>query len=218
VKPSDAIEDMLVVQMAWTHARLAKLSALAVDQTQVKNVQVVNDACNRAANTFRRQMLALSEYRRPPQLAGFVAIEQADVANQQVVQNVQAGRASENQKGLIASNEQGSAAPALPPVAERAEVPAGGGDEEQAVAAELRPQDGRREGAVEAERDEARERSAGSRAAWRELNAALRTLAQHDHARRDLLNTSLDDGGRVPDGIWVPRIAAELRLSHPSSE
>ena len=61
VQPRDAIEEMLVVQMAWTHARLARLSAIAHNQEQRGNVQVVHDACDRAANTFRRQMLTLAE-------------------------------------------------------------------------------------------------------------------------------------------------------------
>ena len=80
VQPRDAVEETLLVQLAWTHARLGRLSRLAADQTATANVRVVNDACDRAANSFRRMMLALAEYRRPPQPRGFVAIKQANVA------------------------------------------------------------------------------------------------------------------------------------------
>ena len=144
VQPRDALEEMTLVQLAWLHARIAKLSVLAIEQTQTSNVRVVNDACDRAANTFRRMMLALAEYRRPRQAAGFVAIKQANVANQQVVQNV------ENQTVArpdfpkpVASNEQGSAAPqALPAVSDGPGIATSVSAAEQAVAAQQRPQDG----------------------------------------------------------------------------
>ena len=148
VKPRDVLEEMLVVQMAWTHARLARLSSIACDQDQRANVQVVHDACDRAANTFRRQMLALIEYRRPAQPGHFVAIKQANLANQQVVQNV------ENQNA-ITSNEQGST-PALPAVTERLDLSAVNGAAKQTVAAEHRPQDSGGQGPIQAERNKAR--------------------------------------------------------------
>ncbi len=158
VQPRDAVEEMMLVQLAWLHARIAKLSVLAMDQSQTNNVRVVNDACDRAANTFRRMMLALAEYRRPPQTAGFVAIKQANVANQQVVQNVENQTvASPDFRKPVASNEQGSAPPpALPAVGDGAGIPAGIGRAEQAVAVQRRPQDGEGQGPIPAERDEAR--------------------------------------------------------------
>jgi hypothetical protein len=149
VQPRDALEEMLVVQMAWTHARLSRLSAIASDQERRANVQVVHDACDRAANTFRRQMLTLAEYRRPAPAGSFVAIKQANLANQQVVQNVEC-------PNRIASNEQGPAPAALPPVTKRFELSEDNGAAKQAVAAEHRPQDARGEGSIQAERDKAR--------------------------------------------------------------
>jgi hypothetical protein len=135
VKPRDALEEMLVVQMAWTHARLARLSAIAHNQEKRENLQAVQDACDHAANTFRRQMLALAEYRRPPQPGNFMAIRQANVANQQVVQNVEAQGpiSSPSPKKGGESNEQGSAraqTPALLPLAGGTEVPPGDSTEE----------------------------------------------------------------------------------------
>jgi hypothetical protein len=154
MQPRDAIEEMLVIQMAWAHARLARLTRLAADQTSTANVRVLNDACDRASNTFRRMVQALGDYRGPSQRT-FVAIKQANVANQQVVQNVENQNTSPDFKKPAASNEQGSAA-ALQPLVERAPIPAGDCPEKQAVAAEHRPQDGGGQGPVETERDAAR--------------------------------------------------------------
>ena len=82
----------------------------------------------------------------------FVSPNNDAVQEQQVVQNVE----SPNLQNESTSNEQGSARAALPPVADGIELPAGNGAEKQAVAAEHRPQDGSREGAIEDERAEAR--------------------------------------------------------------
>lgn len=150
VQPRDAVEEMLLVELAWTHARIATLSVMAVQQTQTVNVRVLNEACDRAANTFRRLMLALADYRRPRPAPSFVAIRQANLANQQVIHNAQE---TEFENGP-ASNEQGSA-PALPLVTERPEFPAGGRAKEQALAAQHRPQDRGGQGQLEAERAEA---------------------------------------------------------------
>lgn len=92
--------------MLFTHARLVHLSSLANKQTRVEWAAMMNAAADRAANTFRRQMLALAEYRRPSRRAGgdsFTAIGQANIAAQQVIQN--------NAPGIHekATNEQGLA-------------------------------------------------------------------------------------------------------------
>ena len=89
MKPRDPLEDMLVMQCLWAHGRVAHLSMLANQQTSVETSQQVNDSADKASNTFRRLMLALVEYRRPPKLGdNFTAIKQANIANQQVVQNI----------------------------------------------------------------------------------------------------------------------------------
>jgi hypothetical protein len=153
VQARDAVEEMLCVQMAWTHARLAKLSSLAIDQTSTKNVQVVHEACDRAANNYRRQMLALAEYRRPQRQDAFAVIKQANIANQQVVQNAE-NQVSENKN---TSNEQGSPPPAqLPSYEVGTGIPTSLHRENQPVAFEHWPQDGYRQGPLEAQRAEAR--------------------------------------------------------------
>ena len=152
VQPRDAVEEMLVLQMAWTHARLAVLSSVKSNQEAIGALRAINDACDRCAGTFRKLMLALSEHRRPAQV-GFVAIKQANVANQQVVQHVNQTIESPEFRKPIASNEQGSA---LPAVGEGAGILAGDGAAQPAVEAQHRPQNGGREGAIPVELDEAR--------------------------------------------------------------
>ena len=64
----------------------------------------INDSADKASNTFRRLMLALAEYRRPPRAGDtFSAIQQANIAGQQVVQNCK----SEKSKSENPTNEQG---------------------------------------------------------------------------------------------------------------
>jgi hypothetical protein len=91
---------MLVVQLVLTHARVLHLSDLANRQQGMEQIRTVHEYTDRASNTFRRLMLTLAEYRRPPSATSFTAIRQANIANQQVVQN------HEN-FGTKATNEQG---------------------------------------------------------------------------------------------------------------
>jgi hypothetical protein len=151
MKCNDPFEQMLVMQAIWTHTRLAHLSALANQQTDSDHIKVLNEACDRCANTFRRQMLGIAEYRRPPRTDAFVAIKQANVAQQQVIANGE----NQNSTKAIASNELGSAK-MLPAVAERVEFPSGVGLSQQAVAVEHRPEDEDGQGSRQDERDEAR--------------------------------------------------------------
>ena len=166
MKPRDVIEEMLIVQMAWTHARLARLSAVAMDQTQTQNVRVVNEAADRAANTFRRQMLALAEYRKPPRSDAFVAIKQANVAAQQVVQNLEIRitkmKPRQTNKGPSAAANDPTACPL-----EGLEIPAGVG-RDNGRGGGAADQRRRRARPIEDERDEARgAQGAKSRATWR---------------------------------------------------
>ena len=112
-KARDPVEEMLFSQMVLTYGRMVSLTASVDLQSNIKWATMMHEAADRAANTFRRQMLALAEYRRPPRTNSFTAIGQANIAQQQVVQNGN----SENEK---ATNEQGStgrpgAAKMLPP-------------------------------------------------------------------------------------------------------
>jgi len=141
ISPRDSVEQLLASQMLLTHMRVLHLNNLAQQQTLVKTVQVLNEAADRAANTFRRQVLSLAEYRRPPRQSNFTAIGQANIANQQVVQN---GK-TENQK---TTNEQGSGSgdgqntsAQLPLVSGGTGIPPIQRKEEQAMAEKQRTED-----------------------------------------------------------------------------
>lgn len=137
MKPRDPLEQMLIAQALWCHCRSARLSAIANEQTETANVRVVNDACDRASNSFRKLMLALAEYRRPPRTESFTVVKQANVAQQQVVNNAQ------NQ--ILArpnpSNELESTASALLPDSGGLGIPATSSVGTETVAVEHRTQD-----------------------------------------------------------------------------
>ncbi len=136
--PRDAMEEMLAVQALLAHARVLHLTKLSGSQTEIKSIQTVNEYADRASNTFRRLMLALAEYRRPPRAGdSFTAIKQANIANQQVVQN-------EKTRTESTTNEQGlpaGAAPALPADSGGPGLAAIIGQAKQAVGTEHRADD-----------------------------------------------------------------------------
>ena len=101
VKPRDPMEELLAVQALMTHIRVLNLTVRAGNATSLPVIESFNEYADRASNTFRRLMLALHEYRKPPRTPdSFTAIKQANIAQQQVVQN---GK-SQNE---TATNEQG---------------------------------------------------------------------------------------------------------------
>lgn len=111
--PRDPAEEMLIAQLLLAHARVMRLSQLANKQTSLEGLRTVHEYADRASNTYRRLMLALAEYRRPPRSGDtFAVVKQANIANQQVIQN------HENSP-TNATNEQGCTAGAdttpLPP-------------------------------------------------------------------------------------------------------
>jgi hypothetical protein len=134
MKPRDPMEEMLILQSIWTHARVAKLSLLANQQTGIQALRVVTEACDRATNAYCRQMLALAEYRRPPRSDAFMAIKQANLAQQQLVQNVEKPTSQKpgesNEKGFARSGDE---TPALPPHPKWSGFPAVGDSKHEAV-------------------------------------------------------------------------------------
>src|SRR5450432_232553 len=84
MEPRDPVEEMLVAQMVWMHGRVVQLTRIASAQKNLEWSALMNEQADRAANLFRRQMLALAEYRRPRKRS-FTAIKQANIAGQQVV-------------------------------------------------------------------------------------------------------------------------------------
>ncbi len=149
--PRDPAEEMLVVQLVLTHARVLHLTDAANRQERLDSIRTVHEYADRASNTYRRLMLALAEYRRPPRTGDtFAVVKQANIAAQQVIQNHECRNAT-NELGYKAHAPE-----ALPadgggvgfPACIR---PAGG-----AVDAVHRPTDAHGQGPIAAERHEAR--------------------------------------------------------------
>ena len=137
---------MLVVQALMAHARVLHLTNPANRQESFQGLRIVNEYADRASNTYRRLMLALAEYRKPPRGGdSFTAIKQANIAQQQVVMNGETSRAGN------ATNEQGDgpdarrrhepreAPQALPAEPRGAGILAGIGPAREAVGAPPRP-------------------------------------------------------------------------------
>ena len=101
--PRDPAEEMLVSQLVIAHTRAMHLADLAMNQTNIDQIRIINEYADKAANTYRRLMLALDEYRRPRRGGdSYTQIKQANIANQQIVDN----REMSNEKNT--TNEQGS--------------------------------------------------------------------------------------------------------------
>jgi hypothetical protein len=143
LKPRDAIEEMLVEQLAVTHARVVKLSGQAVIQKSETWYRTLSETCDRAANTFRRLTLAFREYREPRRTT-VMAIQQANLANQQVVQQI-SGPAEDNHEPAT-----------LPPVAARPAITSGNDSQESALDVLDRSTDNRGEEPVQHERVQTR--------------------------------------------------------------
>lgn len=101
--PRDPAEEMLVSQLVLAHTRSMHLADLAMSQTDIEKIHILSEYADKAANTYRRLMLAIKEYRRP-QKGGdsYTQIQQANIANQQIVHNQELS----NEKST--TNEQGS--------------------------------------------------------------------------------------------------------------
>lgn len=114
--PRDPAEEMLVVQMLMAHTRVIRLTDLANRQTELDQLRTINDYADRASNTYRRLMLALAEYRKPPRAGDTItAIQQANIAGQQVVMNGESSRNGNatNEQGREYGRGESEAAPAL---------------------------------------------------------------------------------------------------------
>jgi len=100
--PRDPAEEMLISQPIIAHTRAMQLADLAMSRTDIDQIRIINEYADKAANTYRRLMLALDEYRRPRRGGdNYTQIQQANIANQQIVDN----REISNEKNT--TNEQG---------------------------------------------------------------------------------------------------------------
>jgi hypothetical protein len=163
--PRDALEEMLIAQLLLAHARVMHLTAMANRLGGLDTIRVANEYADRASNTYRRLMLALAEYRRPPRTGDtFAVVRQANIAGQQVIQNIE--HAATN--ATNATNEQGfggahharhtapTHAPTLPPDTAGPGVPPAVRPAGQAVGVLHRPSDAGGQGPLTPERHPAR--------------------------------------------------------------
>src|SRR5262249_26906166 len=81
MQPRDGMERMLVEQSLWLHARLARLSGQAARATGERDVRTLNEAADRVANTYRRHMQALKDYRTERRSRLFMGIGSAQIGN-----------------------------------------------------------------------------------------------------------------------------------------
>jgi hypothetical protein len=104
MRPRDVFERLLVHQCLWTHVRIGQLSQLAGQQKNRDSLRIVNEAADRALNTFRRMMLAFAEYRSPRPAPSFV--KQQNLAQNMAVQQVVSVDSEEKNKTKIVANEK----------------------------------------------------------------------------------------------------------------
>jgi hypothetical protein len=149
LRPRDPAEELLVAQMLATHARAMFLARHANRQKNPQWFQLYSTHCQQATDLFRRQMLALAEYRRPRRRrrpGTFNAIRHANIA---VV-------APPSPEAIHVPAAPAPAEKALPPVPRRLPRAPGRRAEAPALAQEHRPADTPGQGDVEPERPEAR--------------------------------------------------------------
>jgi hypothetical protein len=128
--------------MSETGARRFALSRLSMDEGDAVARRLFSEEYERAANLYRRQMLALHEYRQPPRGA-FVSVRQANIAGQQVVQQQIEGDLGDAYEELSTDTRR--------PLALAAGCPT-----KSAVASVDRAEDGTRQTAVGSECDSSR--------------------------------------------------------------
>ncbi len=158
IEPQDPLEEMLIGQAITTHYRLMRLTKIMLQQSDLEEIRRLNDAIDRTANTYRRQMMGLREYRRPTKAVHFVG--QNNVANQQVVSNsFSEAKNATNEQGCEQQCDAGQAA--LPTDAGRVDPLAGLGEARETVDAEHRSEDRGRQGQVKDERPQTRRKKRG---------------------------------------------------------
>jgi hypothetical protein len=158
MRPKDALERLALAQALMAHGRVACLTKLAATKTDVPSIIAINEACDRATATFVRLMRAINEYRQPPRPGTTVSIGQANLAQQQVVQNIREGQQKQNvdERSRIRRSRTEAGAEALSAVQEGAAVAPDRRLANPAMDKEHRPQKPGRKGANPHERAQAR--------------------------------------------------------------
>ena len=88
MNPRDELDSLALQQLHLHHLRAIGLCVKASDERDVEKSKILHEAADSASNTYRRLMLSFDERRKPPRQS-IVAMGQTNVADQQVVQNIQ---------------------------------------------------------------------------------------------------------------------------------
>jgi hypothetical protein len=147
--PRDALERLALSQLLLVHGRVAWLSKLLPAQPDAESLGIVSEACERALGSFGRLMRSFRDYREPKNSSTTVSIGQANVAGQQVVQNLmKEERREKNDEQTRIRRETGAASrPPLPPHEGRIALPADRHSTKPAVDKKHGSKNGRRKGA-----------------------------------------------------------------------
>ncbi len=156
MRPKDALERLALTQALMAHGRVAWLTKLATSQTNVHALATINESCERASGTFVRLMRAIGEYRQPRDSSATVSIGQANLAHQQIVQNIQKQEARQegnvDERTRIRANKAAASAEAISAVQERVAITPNRHLANPAVDEEHRPQEPGRKGSHQHER------------------------------------------------------------------
>jgi hypothetical protein len=165
MSPKDALERLALTHVLMAHGRVAWLTQLATHQKDPQQLAILIEACERSSGTFVRLLRAIGEYRQPTSPATTVSIGQANLAQQQIVQNIQdvPGKKNVDERTRIQAGGTAAAAQALSAVQERPALPPGRHPTKSTVAEEHRSKDLGRKGADEHERTKARRTIRGHR-------------------------------------------------------
>ncbi len=160
MRPKDALERLALTQALMAHGRVAWLTKLATSQTDVHALATINESCERASGTFVRLLRAIGEYHQPRDSSATVSIGQANLAHQQIVQNIQKqeARQEENvdERTRIRANKAAARAEAISAVEERVAITPNGHLANPAMDEEYRPQEPGRKGSNQHERAQTR--------------------------------------------------------------
>ena len=158
LSPQDPIEEILACQLLWNHGRLMKLTLIANTQSQLSALVAVNAAADTAAATTRKLVRAFDEHRQPRRGGKVYAIQQANVAEKQIVNNVTVTGAEHGHGAESPAPAENTTAPtAGAPEAEVRTLSAGAvkaagqHSAQRAVAAEYRAADGGRDGQIQSQ-------------------------------------------------------------------
>jgi hypothetical protein len=89
IQCKDGLERLAISQVLVTHARVMWLSKLLTEQTNTKAIATISAAIDSGLSAFSRLLRALDERRRPLTGNTTFSIQQANVAANQAIQNIE---------------------------------------------------------------------------------------------------------------------------------